>query len=514
MKPPRLALVLTCILLAHAASVLFFRYFITIDGPVHVLHGSLLQAPWSGAGHLAQGSTYIGSWRSLGDLIPAALLAFCSPQQAHDLFAAVVGCLVVLATLAFLRAHGTGIGLPVLWLAPLLFSTLVIMGLFHFLLGVAICFGTVAWWKWQRHQPAARWAGLLLGAALAYGTHRVAPLLLCALFLLSFAMEWRELRATAARNRRLWPVIAAVILLVGAFQFNRVLGIVNAPWPGAVPFNPSYLLKSLFILDRTHEQIPVLGIGALLLIALAAAVRGRWMAGRQLLWHDLFLLLFVAFAAVAWVSNSPHGRRLVGADRAHWLALLVLALWLIAIADHARGATMRIIGATAVCAMGLNGMRLHRAERSMAQLEGPHRSMMQASAELRPNSLVLVALAGTDRLQQHMAAYAAMQHSGIFIAPREFLSSTAPATVQDPNAWHRINRDPHWLLRHWRKGIPAEVDQILFLGRNADHVVSKHPWPVLLEGRFRQSFGNDHARIYTAVDATADPQRDQHVILH
>ncbi len=501
MKPPRLALVLTGILLAHAASVLFFRYFITIDGPVHVLHGSLLHPPWSGAGHLAQGSTYIGATRSFGHVIPAALLAFCSPQQAHDGFAAVVVGLVVLATLAFLRAHGTTMGLPVLWLAPLLFNTLVTMGLFHFLLGIAICFGTVAWWKGQRDKPLTRWAGLLLGAALAWSTHRAAPLLLCALFLLSFAMEWRELRASPAHNRNQWRLIAALILLVGAFQLHRVLAIVDAPWPGAVPLDPSFLLKSLFILDRSHEQAPVLGIGALLLIAVAAAVHARWQGGRKLLWHDLFILLFLALAVVAWASNSPHGRRLAGTDRAHWLALLVLVLWLIAVADHARGAAARVIGATAVCAMGLNGLRLHRAEHSFAQLEGPHQAMMQASAALLPNSMVLVALAGTDRLQQHLAAYAAMAHSGIFIAPREFLRSTVPATVQDPNDWYRINRDPHWLLRHWRKGIPAEVDQVLILGRNTDQLVSKHPWPVLLEGRFRQSFQNDHARIYTAEDA-------------
>ncbi|MBK8226679.1 MAG: hypothetical protein IPK70_05835 [Flavobacteriales bacterium] len=514
MKPPRLALVLTGILLAHAASILIFRYFITIDGPVHVLHGSLLPAPWSGAAHGAQGSTYIPALRTLGNLIPAALLAFCSPQQAHHLFAALVGCAVVLASLAFLRAHGTAIGLPVLWLAPLLFSTLLILGLFHFLLGAAIGFGTVAWWKWQREKPMLRWTGLLLGAALAWGTHRTAPLLLCGLFLLSFAMEWRERRSSPNHDRRPWLLIAAMILLIAAFQFNRVLGIVDAPTPGALPGDPAFLLKSLFILDRSREQAPVYGIGALLLIAVAAAVRARWRSGRSIHWHDLFILLFLALAAVAWLSNSPHGRRLVGTDRAHWLALLALVLWLIAMADHARGATLRIIGATAVCAMLLNGLRLHRAESALAQLAGPHRSMMRASAELRPNSMVLVALAGTDRLQQHMPAFAAMEHSGIFIAPREFLLSTIPATVQDPNDWYRITRDPNWLLRHWRKGIPAQVDQILVLGRNKDQLVSKHPWPVLLEGRFRQSFENDQARIYTAVSARTTVQHAQSVSQH
>lgn len=111
--------------------------------------------------------------------------------------------------------------------------------------------------------------------------------------------------------------------------------------------------------------------------------------------------------------------------------------------------------------------------------------MIEASAERQPNSMVLVAMAGTDRLQQHLAAFAAMEHSCILVAPREFLFSTVPATVQAPNDWYRITRDLNWLLRHWRKGIPAHVDQTLVLGRNKDQLVSKHPWPVLLEGRFR-----------------------------
>ena len=93
--------------------------------------------------------------------------------------------------------------------------------------------------------------------------------------------------------------------------------------------------------------------------------------------------------------------------------------------------------------MILEACLLHRAESSFAQIAGPNDSMIDASAELRPNSLVQVAKAGTDRLQQHLAAFAAMEHSGIFIAPRELLLSTIPATVRYPNDWYRITRDPN-----------------------------------------------------------------------
>lgn len=510
MKPTQVAVVLLGILLAHAGAILFFRYFITIDGPVHVLHAAVLETPWSAPAHLAQGYTYKDPRSWLGDGVLAVLLGFCTPEQAHDLFAALVGCGVVLTTVAFLRAHGTRIGVPVLWLAPLLFNTLLFMGLFHFLLGVSVCFGTVAWWKWHRNKPAVRWAGLLLGAALAWTTHRSAPLLLCLLFLPCFALEWWERHRARidGRSRYQGLLIGALVLVVGAFQFHRVLRIMKAPMPSTLPLlDQAYLFKTLFILDRTQEQWLVYGIGVLLLIALVAGAWARWRCGRTLLWHDLLILLFFAFSAIVWISNTPHGRRLVIADRAHWLALLALVLWCIALADHVRGTTARVIGMTAACAMLLNVRRLHQAEHAFATLEGPHRSMLEASAELRPNSIVLVAMAGTDRSQQHIAAYMAIQHSGILVASGDIhLSSVAPSGTKG-DEWKRFSRDPHWLMRHWRKGIPSEVEQILILGTNVDRKVGKHPWPVLLSGHFRQSFGNAHARIYTAVDAQPAPVR-------
>ena len=47
------------------------------------------------------------------------------------------------------------------------------------------------------------------------------------------------------------------------------------------------------------------------------------------------------------------------------------------------------------------------------------------------------------------------------------------------------------------------MDQVLFMGRDIDLAVGKHPWPTLLDERFRQTFDNGYARIYTAVQDTA-----------
>lgn len=513
MKPTRIAKILLCILLMNAAATLFFRYFITIDGPMHVLHASLQKASWSTHEHTAHGFNYYIGIRWLGDGILALLLLFLTPEQAHNVFAAFVSSGVVIAAVAFLRSHGTQIGVPVLWLAPIMFNTLLIMGLFHFLLSVALSLGSVAWWKWHVEKPRTRWVGLLIGAILAWFTHRGAPAILCLFFFPTFLFELHQERRTAfltnARERYKWISLSAVILLVGAFQLHRVLQIINIPVPTSLPsFNRTFLLKTLLIVDQTREQWLIHGIGLLLLISIASGIWARWRYGRTWLWHDVLIILFLVLFLITWLSNSPHGRGLIISDRVHWLALLVLVLWLIAIAGAAKGKVAQMIGGAALCALPLHATRLVQAENSFSSLEHVHAGVMEACAALEPNSIVLSVMAGSDRLQQHIQAYVAIEYSGILVAPSEFLMSYGPHTRTKEPDWLRFSRDPNWLLRHWRMGIPPEVDQILFIGRGIDQKVNKHPWPVLLGERFQPSFENEFARIYTAVrDSTTSDSR-------
>jgi len=508
MKPSRIATILLGILLVNAAAILFFRYFITIDGPMHVLHASLQKAPWPSPEHAAHGFTYYCGMRSLGDAITAVLLLFLEPQHAHDVFATLVSSAVVIAAVAFLRAQGTRVGIPILWLVPVMFNTLFILGLFHFLLGVAISLGSVAWWKWHAEKPRIRWFGLLVGMALAWFTHRGAPALLCLFMFPTYLFELRQERRTAfltdPRERNKWLASGAVILLIGAFQLHRVLEIINVPIPTSLPpFTRTSLLKTLFIFDQTKEKWLILGIGLLLLISIATGIWARWRLGRKLVWHDVLIILFLVLFAITWLTNSPHGRRLIVSDRVHWLALVVLVLWLIAIADNARGIAARIIGGAAICALPLQVIRLTQAERSFSTLEPSHMLTMEACAALEPNSIVLSVMAGSDRMQQHIQAYVATKHNGILVAPTEFLLSYGPYARTKKTDWLRFSRDPNWLLRHWREGIPPEVDQVLFIGQGIDQKVSKHPWPTLLGERFQPSFENEFARIYTAARDTS-----------
>ena len=473
---------------------------------MHVLHASLLEAPWSAASHSAHGFVYDSGAQHalLGDWILTVLLAFAAPEQAHVLMVVLASWAVVLSVFAFLRAYGTRIGPSILWLAPITFNTLLIMGMFHFLIGTAIALGSVAWWKWHAGSPRARWAGLLIGAVITVFTHRGAPFLL-GLFFFTAVLHELYLGRTAAApgdrgisNGRI--VIWIVLLLACAFALGRRMQILPLLIPAELPsFTSDFLLRPLFLVDHADELWLVQWVGILFLIAIVAGIIGRWRFGRKLLWHDMLAVLFFAFFAIAFLGNTPYGRSLIISDRGQWLVLVVLVLWVVAIADASRGRVASIIGGAALCALPLHVVRLVQAEAYLSHFEGAYNATMEACDALAPGSLVLSVPARTDRLLQHVVSYVAIRHNGILIAPYEQLNFVEPNAWTGQERWCRFARDPYWVQRHWRRGIPPEVDQVLFIGDGIEQNVGKHPWPSLLKERYKPVFDNGHARIYTSI---------------
>lgn len=503
MRPIHINVALVAVLLANAAAVLFFRFFITVDGPIHVLHASLLEAPWPIAGHLAHGITYSHAPHGfVGDRVLMVLLRFLSPLQAHDVLAVLVCCAVVLSAVAYLRAQGTRMGPAILWLAPVTFNFLLVMGLFHFLLGVAVAFGSVAWWKWQAGSPRARWSGLLVGAILAWYTHRGSPVLLAILFLLTLPFGWSPLHLSskvARRSSMIGIALLGALLVLGALRVGPLVQKVTEGIPDELPaFKAASLLRPLFLLDQTKEAWLIHSMAVLLLISLAAGVWARWRMGRKPRWHDALLGLVLGLILLSWIYGSPTARKVLIAERCQWLALLTFAIWLTAIADARRGWIAWAIGGAAICALPLHLLRLVQAEGSFADLREAHALTMEACHALRPGGLVAPVVTDPDRLLQHWEAFVAIGHDGILVAPDEHVNLVLPDSLARHAYW-LYTEDPAWLVRHWRKGIPPEVDQVLFLGSDIQRAVSKHPWPTLLTERFQITFENDFARIYTTV---------------
>lgn len=69
MRPAHSNILLLALLLANASAILFFRFFTSVDGPIHVLHASLLEWPWTTVDHQAQGSPMTAARSMTGSAI-------------------------------------------------------------------------------------------------------------------------------------------------------------------------------------------------------------------------------------------------------------------------------------------------------------------------------------------------------------------------------------------------------------------------------------------------------------
>jgi hypothetical protein len=501
---PASALMLSLVLLVNAAVMLFFEYFITVDGPVHVLQASLLKAT-SATAHMAHGMTYdpamIRPW--LGHGILMILLQFSTPAQAHDLFAAFVGCAVIVSMIALLRAHGTRWGPAFLWFAPVTFNILLLMGLFNFLLGVAISIGTLAWWISRAGSERWRYGGLFLGALLAWNTHRSAPLLICLVFLptLLFGMRaWikghtGEGRASA--NRRIRPAVFVFVLVFLALAIHQAAPGIQLPIAnGLPPLNMELLSYTPSLSIIGIEAWSTHAMGVLLLISFCAAAWVRWHMGGAMHWHDPYLALFIGFSIASWLFHSPQAQRLLLMDRAGWLALVFLLIWIVAMASTRPGWPRQVIIGAALCALPLHAFRMVKAAVHFSELRPAHEFTMEAGKALLPGSMVLSVVEGPERSAQNLKAYVAMEHDGILLSLGKrfpIRSLTSGVGV----AWLHQGMDPHWIMRKWRDGMPPEVDHVLFLGYNNERRVNSHPWNKLLPPHFTLTFSNGYTQVYT-----------------
>lgn len=491
------------LLLANAGALLLFGFFITVDGPIHVLHASQLPSPWGTPEQVSHAATYdttaVPGW--LGNHMLMLLLLLFAPEQAHTVFAVLISCALATALLAYLRARAPFSGPAALWIAPLTFCVPLLLGLFHFILAVAIAFGTAAWWESRAHSTRRRWPGLLVGLALAGWAHRGGLLLLSALLLPGLLFDAVVPRRTLEPKARV-RAMATWVLLIGAFAVGILSFMTQLYGARLLTTGPSglpdhdMLLRPLLLLDSVKEQPLVRVLGLLLLVASFCAAWGRFKAGPRACRHDVNLMLFLTFTALAWITDTPHGHGLMLAERCQWLALIMLIIWLISVAHAARGWVANVIGGAALCAIPLQGMRLIEAEASLASLEEPFALTMKARDALEPNRLTMVVMSAPDRLLQHLPAYVAIGYDGPMLAPREHLSLRNPPKDKSAKGVHPINWDPTWVMRHWRKGLPVEVEQVLFIGAEAPRAAQKHPWSVLLPGDFSPVLKNGYTCSY------------------
>ncbi len=452
----------------NALAVLAFRHFVSLDGPMHLLHAAVLRDALSGKVRAAEGMWVdVGSLDlNLGDLLLIGLSGLVHPFVLHKLLAVVAVTCVCMGAWRMARAYERDLNAAWLLVLPCAFGFTLLLGLFHFLIAVGIAFAISGWWV---SRPSIRWHELLLlllGCAVGTFAHKTGG----ALLLLLAGLHEAVLRACdAGAWRARWaalpswtaPVLATSIVVSGlvavAFRFSATP--VIHPHEPHRPLWELITLRPLLLTDSIAERPLRITCGSAFIGLLAMAGWERRHSLRKPTPADALLLTAVILLLVSFI-RTPKTELLYVTDRAQWLALLLTVCWL-SVQRLPRTLTPII----ALGILSLHTVRLVYIERRMHGMEARDRAVLAAARSFQPGALVVPVVLDDDWLARHRTAYAAIGHDGILFTGRDHLRfgwKTPPIhylrnyVLSPENNWG-------WIGQHIRKGIAPELRQVLVL---------------------------------------------------
>lgn len=456
---------LATLIVANAVALLCFRHFVSLDGPMYLLHAAVQKDAWLGITREAQGIRADASVQdlNLGDLLLIPLVGVVCPFFLHKLLAVVAVTSVCLGAWRLACAYGRVNAAWVLVL-PCSFGFVLILGLFHFMIGSGLAMGGVGWWVSRR---AVRWKepGLLvLLCALATFAHTACGALLLLLvatnelvILLGDRVAWRS--RWAALPGWLVPalVCVSVIIALGAIA-TRFSGAPVQPHEPHHPVRELLTLRPLLLLDSASEQPFRIAIGAVLLALIGLAMVDRLKHGvRQ---GDGLLACAILLLLISFI-RTPRTELMYITDRAQWLALLLVACWL-----STRPLPVRPLLVFAAAVIALHTARQVFFERRMADLRPRDRAVRLAGTTFEPDALVIPVVLGNDWLARHITAYAAVRHRGLVFTGRDHLRF-AWGLAPEAHVRNYIlspENDWTWIGDHNRDGLAPDLRQILVVG--------------------------------------------------
>ncbi|MBK6540050.1 MAG: hypothetical protein IPG10_01945 [Flavobacteriales bacterium] len=315
--------VLLTLCLIGVLAPLCFRHVLTLDGPLHVQHAAMLGHRLFGEGPGGHGVhvALINVWPRATDVVALPLLKMFGPAAAERGLVVCSALLLLLTCQAWMRSAGDLAYLFAL-VPSLCFGQLLVLGFFGFLWSVS--FVLLAWARWNKWRQTGGTFPLmlLLWCALAAWSHRSAlPLLLPLMVATQEGIAF-------IRSRQFGK--GALLLLVGATTaVGALVAVVRTvplePVRTRDPWRDLWQLRPLLLMDEVAERQLLLAYGAFLLCAIALAVHARWRSA----WNtsDVLLPLTAVLLIGSLAVRTPMADLLYLADRAQWLALLLLALW-------------------------------------------------------------------------------------------------------------------------------------------------------------------------------------------
>ncbi len=489
-------------ILATMAGVLCFRHFISLDGPMHLLHASQTWEAWQGVVRSVEGVYPEVGKPHLGDLLLIPLVRLLPVFMAHKVFAVFSLLIVYTGALCLSLAYGSRVGPGWLLILPVAFGFPLLLGLFHFVITCGLVLWCSAWWI-RRNE--LRWRDLLfLGTCIAicqFG-HRMGGALLVGVVGMheltgslikpsvsaqrwSFMPKWIRWITVAA------VVIGSTLMIHGSDLKTEVLS------PDAHdPILEFVRMRSLLLLDSVAEIPFLVGSGLLFLFGIVLAIWGRWRSMRSIQPSDALLLLAMALVIVSIGFRTPKTELLYLAERTQWLALLLLAIWL-----GLQPMPRRMAWVLGIGIIGLHATRMLYIERRMAICEQHDRSMLDAARHFSRNSFAVPVGFDEDWLSRHRTAYTAIAHSGIVFSSRDHVlwgGISYPYWAQSGFQFHAEN-DWNWMTAHIQSGRSPHIAQVLVMGTwPEENDASRVNLSSTLHEYFTRTFHDGYVEVWTA----------------
>ncbi|MEO8066421.1 MAG: hypothetical protein ABI599_01885 [Flavobacteriales bacterium] len=487
------------LVIANAACPLFFRCFITLDGPVHVLHAALLGDAIGERTYVAHGLQYDLGRIDIGLLDPVAilLLKLLAPELVETFLGVIVLLMFGAGAIAYVRAYAGERRMLVVLALPLSFSVLLLLGLFPFVFSIGLCLWLAARWVRISEVTFRVLCRSLLAILLCAAVHRGAPVLLGVFVAVHEVLFFAGDRAKfQARWSGIPRKLARAVLSLGGFalvatavHFLFLRGVLEAA-AERTPLDDLLHVRPLLLLDHVAERPLCMAFAALLLVSMGTAFLHLRVWRVPIVHHaPLCIGLLFIFSSLCirteWADLHYFG------ERAQLLGLLMAGLWTAVIVPNNRYAQ-----ALALVVVIFHVVRSVYVERRMAQFADERAAVVEVARHLKPGALVATVHCTDDWLLLHQFAHLATRHKGIVLSKRDkvWFERNSPVAIALHRAINGKEERWEWFGRCGRDPLCPQVDHVILIG-------DEHVDQAANSDALREVLVHDYVPVYNSVSA-------------
>lgn len=500
------------LVVVNAACVLSFRTVVSLDGPMHVLHACVLKAHLFSDRYATAAVDYLVNpgTRDLSDLWLIPFTWLLSPAAAHSAYMGSV--LLILGMGAWCSARAAGMKDPLLFVIvlPVLFSYVLLLGFFTFLIAAGMALLFLAWWASRRRVAPRTLCIALILLLISLGIHRAAgPLALLFAGCHEVVFGFRDRAGWSAR----WSMIPRMVR-IGVFGGSAGIALWKVPamlfmrwdmqvashsasWPGAFFLRPLLL----FGLERERPFLLILGMIVTGLLVVAAIHRARTRSSPAS--ADALLLAGLMLLAASHLLVTPNARFLMLDVRLQSVALILLMTWVAATLPPGRWSRIVCAGVLVV-----HVMRMAYIERVMAGSRQTVERVEAVVERLPLHGVILPVVRDDNWLHAHLSALAAASYEGVFFSPHDHLGFTYARPAPPLYLQHYsqgFQMDLPWLDQHVAAGSPPIIDHVVLFGGGRAPDAKARTIQCVLDRHFFLQWSNGYAEVWARIADRSEP---------